>query len=144
MLCIYCLNKFHESWVTRAIHNHLAYITLKMLRNATVAFAISHDSRGHYTAARCTYMYVPRINLVRLMKPCFPVFRCSRDPHCRTAGSTEEELYACTETFASPRALRKNEAEKWPSLHSQPPDNSIVRRRGRRSDDVSCADSENA
>lgn len=26
---------------------------------------------------------ISRINLVRLMKPCSPVFRCSRDPHCR-------------------------------------------------------------
>jgi len=77
---------------------------------------------GHYATAR----YVSRIGLVRLMKLCFPVFRHNRDPHCRAR--TERKGCARTETL---RALRpwKNEAEKWPSLRSQPPDNSIVRQR---------------
>lgn len=58
-------------------------------------------------------MYAPRINLVRLMKPCFPVFRCSRDPHCRvrgTAGSTKRK--SCTRVVKLFRALGRCEKTK--------------------------------
>lgn len=133
-----CLDQFHESRELFIIILYTPYV---------VALAVNQSRwllwRGEI---------FPRISLVRLMKPCFPVFSVQpwsalprpnaarTRPPKRTEEEEEEEEEkggGCTRVLKLSRALglRKNEAEKW---LSQPPDNSIVRRRVDEHD-VSCA-----
>lgn len=92
-----------------------------------VTSSATFNIRRRSTLAANVARYVPRIRLVRLMKPCFPLFWRGRDSHCRARpdrprGSGGKRVPKLSRALG-PRAKRSGK------MALVALDNSIVRRR---------------